>query len=163
MYCKRLIVPLLLLSLNASAPAFAEKVEYEEGDQIAKIECRDLRESSGIASSNLSNDVFWTHNDSGDKPRLFAINRSGQLLATCPVKNASAVDWEDMASATINRKPFLIIADCGNNQALRKEIQLYLVPEVLPSANFKKKKRKKLSDSFEHDLKASHKIRVQFS
>ena len=35
---------------------------------------REVRESSGLAVSRAYPGVFWTHNDSGDRPRLYALD-----------------------------------------------------------------------------------------
>ena len=62
-----------------------------------------LRESSGLAVSRRQPGVLWSHNDSGDGPNLYAIDLSGRLLATIPVANAAARDWEDIASGPCPR------------------------------------------------------------
>ena len=136
---------------------------FSKGERIAEIECKELRESSGIAASRINSDVFWTHNDSGGNARLFAFKSNGVLLAACPIKGAAAVDWEDMASAMIDEKPYLIIADCGDNQAIRKGIQIYLVPESLPEMKPTRKKKKKKEKAVTHELRVEKSMRVEFS
>ena len=59
--------------------------------------------------------MFWAHNDSGDVPRIFAIDRSGALRATVAVNVPAAVDWEDIA---IDGKT-IYIGDIGDNGAAR--------------------------------------------
>ena len=53
-------------------------------------------ELSGLALSNSQAPVLWTHNDSSDRPRLFAVAPDGRLLAAVAVTGAENVDWEDM-------------------------------------------------------------------
>jgi hypothetical protein len=73
--------------------------------------------------------VLWTHNDSGDGPRVLAISRNGRLLADLTVRGAAAVDWEDVAASRSGRGGVLFIADIGDNDATRSEVVVYRVPE----------------------------------
>lgn len=86
-------------------------------------------ESSGLAASQRRDDVLWTHNDSGDTPRLFAFDAAGRDLGTIAVEPAKAIDWEDMCSATIGDKPCFVIADTGDNRRMRDHGVLYVVEE----------------------------------
>jgi hypothetical protein len=86
-------------------------------------------ESSGITASLRRDDALWTHNDSGDTPRLFAFDTAGRDLGMLPVVSAEATDWEDICSATIDGKPCLVIADTGDNQRKREHATLYIVEE----------------------------------
>ena len=89
-----------------------------------------LTEISGLEQSTSSADVFWVHNDSGDEPRVYAVNRKGALVGTYTLAGAKAVDWEDMA---IGPAPggagYLYMADIGDNNAKRDSVQIYRVPE----------------------------------
>jgi len=77
--------------------------------------------------------VLWTHNDSGDGPRVFAVTRDGELLADVEITDARAVDWEDIA---IGPAPgggdALYLADTGDNDAVRPDVAVYRVPEPDP-------------------------------
>ena len=100
----------------------------------------ELRESSGLAVSRTQPGVLWSHNDSGDGPNLYAIDSSGRVLATIPIANAAALDWEDMSSgpcpgplATPAPGPpaCLYLADIGDNDRVRQELTVYVVVEPL--------------------------------
>ena len=54
----------------------------------AIFDSRDIDESSGIVMSRQYPGIFWTHNDSGDLARLFAVRANGQLVAQVRVKGA---------------------------------------------------------------------------
>ena len=71
------------------------------------------------------------YNDSGNKPRLYALNYQGKHLATIHLKGASNYDWEDMASFRFQGEAYLLIADIGDNMARRKSCTLYVVREPL--------------------------------
>ena len=94
----------------------------------------ELRESSGLGVSRSYPGVFWTHNDSGDRPRLYAIDSSASLLATIDVEGAGARDWEAMA---LGRCPSranscLYVADIGDNRSTRASVVIYVVEEPDP-------------------------------
>src|SRR4051794_35721845 len=69
-----------------------------------------INESSGIAAAGRSDDYFFTHNDSGDTARIFAVNRQGRTVATLNVPGARNVDWEDVAATHDGRgEPVLLL------------------------------------------------------
>jgi hypothetical protein len=90
-----------------------------------------LTESSGLVASRLVPDLFWTHNDSGDGPRIYAFDRQGRLLAVATVAGAEAHDWEDLAigPGPDPGRPYLYLGDLGDNLRRRKTITVYRVPE----------------------------------
>jgi hypothetical protein len=99
----------------------------------------ELRESSGIVVSRTQPGVFWSHNDSGDGPNLYAIDISGRLLARVTVTNAMARDWEDISSGPCpagggtagpaQPSACLYVADIGDNNEVRREVTIYIVAE----------------------------------
>jgi hypothetical protein len=89
-----------------------------------------IGESSGIAIATREPGVWFTHNDSGDSARFFALGPAGQTLATYDVDNARNIDWEDMAAApSLTGVPTLWFADTGDNQPHRSTVDVYAVPE----------------------------------
>lgn len=135
------VLSLLLTSLNAFGQSLVQAVgEVGHGP---------LSEISGIARSETYSDTFWVHNDSGDQPRLFAIQSDGAVLFPhyvdqkliaegnsdehwpgLPVYVAANQDWEDIA---IN-DGLIYIADVGNNGNMRRDLGLYVVREPNPRA-----------------------------
>jgi hypothetical protein len=92
---------------------------------------RRVNEVSGIVAVRGHADCFWVHNDSGDKPRLFAVRASGTVIAELAVTGASAIDWEDIARGPGSDpdEDFLYVADTGNNFRLRQSLAVYRLPE----------------------------------
>lgn len=90
-----------------------------------------LREMSGIVASRRNHGTYWVHNDSGDSARIFAIDEQGHLRATLAVAGAGAVDWEDVAIGPGPQawRPYLYLADIGDNLGARTEVQVYRLPE----------------------------------
>lgn len=97
-----------------------------------KLTARGLNELSGLAQSRRYPGVLWAHNDSLDKPRLFAIDQRGALLSEHRVEGAQNVDWEDLALADGPLEGLLLIGDTGNNFHWRDELSVYVVREPTP-------------------------------
>jgi len=123
------LLPLLLACHLSMLAGELSPSGYGPGRKLCELASPEIDESSGLACSRRYPGVFWTHNDSGDDPRLFAFNRKGEHLATIAVHGAIARDWEDMASFTLRGKPWLLIGDIGDNAQARPYRTLYLVPE----------------------------------
>jgi hypothetical protein len=98
-----------------------------------------LHESSGVAVSRAHPGIFWTHNDSGDKPRFFAVDGTARVLGTWSVAGARAVDWESMdlgpcPETAAGTPPWcLYLADIGDNDRTRAEHTVYVVAEPDPA------------------------------
>jgi hypothetical protein len=88
-----------------------------------------IKESSGFVKSRQFENVFWTHNDSGDKPRIFATTEKGDLIREIAVPAAKNIDWEDIA---VDNSGHLIIGDFGNNRNTRRDLTIYIVEEPNP-------------------------------
>ena len=96
-----------------------------------------LTEASGLAKSIINPGVYWTHNDSGDRARLFAIDAAtGELRATFELPGVTATDWEDLAIAPdAGGNQAFYIADIGDNRSARSSVKIYRVLEpTLPAA-----------------------------
>src|SRR5207244_2918013 len=50
------------------------------------------------------------------------------------VENAAALDWEDIATATVGGRSYVYCGDIGDNKSRRKSIHIYRVPEPGPTA-----------------------------
>jgi hypothetical protein len=98
---------------------------------IGKITDPAIDESSGVVASRRYPGVFWTHNDSGNPPFLYAIRANGTLIRAYPVKAPSCRDWEDIA---IDAAGHLYIGEIGNNGARFRQIAVYRVDEPDPTA-----------------------------
>jgi hypothetical protein len=118
---------------------------------IARVSNSEIAEMSGLVKSRRFPDVYWVHNDSGDSPRLFAIDRQGNVIITnylrnqyygeheepgkelwqgFPIQLAANNDWEDIALDG----DFLYIADLGNNENARRDMGVYVLYEPNPRA-----------------------------
>lgn len=84
----------------------------------------ETKESSGLVIESPNR--FWTHNDSGDKARLYQFDSTGILRRTIVVKKADNVDWEDIALDAERRNFY--IGDFGNNGQNRTDLTIYKIP-----------------------------------
>jgi len=112
-----------------------------------------VSEMSGLVASRRFPGVFWTHNDSGDAARLFAIDSRGMVLMPpflagsyriggldptdkrpswpgLRVDGATNYDWEDIATDGEH----LYVADMGNNGNACRDLGVYQLVEPNPLA-----------------------------
>jgi len=122
---------LVAVTLTAApAGAIAEDgPTYRSPRKVAELANKKIDESSGVAASRRHTGLFFTHNDSGDKPRLYAFDTSGRDRGKFKVEGAYSIDWEDMASFTLAGRPFLLVGDVGDNHRIRSYASLYLIAE----------------------------------
>lgn len=110
--------------------------DYGSPVHLGELEDKALDESSGIVASRRYSNLFWTHNDSGDGPFLYAFDRTGGKRGTWRVTGADAFDWEDIAAGPGPQKgqPYLYVGDIGDNGKDRREIIVYRVAEPTVTA-----------------------------
>jgi len=119
---------------NPNRSAKEVSTVYEKPEIVGTVKTGEITESSGLAASKCQANVFWTHNDSGDGPHLFALDATGEKLGVWEVKNAKNRDWEDLATTkNADGECFLHIGDIGDNERERSEITVYSVKEPLIS------------------------------
>lgn len=94
----------------------------------------EVRETSGLAASGRSEDIFWTHNDAGNAAELFAVDAAGRLVQRIEVEGAQAVDWEDLESGRCDEGHCLFVGDIGDNDGERESVIIYRIPEPEPEA-----------------------------
>jgi hypothetical protein len=88
-----------------------------------------IREASGIVKSRRHPGVYWTHNDSGNPPALFAVKGDGTLIRAYRIQ-APNVDWEDIAA---DDHGHLFLGDIGNNDKRLPLRAIYRIDEPDPA------------------------------
>jgi hypothetical protein len=122
--------------------------QFSPGERLGRVEADRLSEASGLVVSRRDPQLLWSHNDSGGRPRLFALTRSGKDLGSYLLKGAESADWEDIAlgPGPAPGRWWLYVGDIGANDAQRDHAVVYRVlePEVAPDQKPKKRKIKKV-------------------
>ena len=104
--------------------------------KLADLKDPAIKESSGIVASRSNPGLYWTHNDSGDGPFLYAFDERGQRRGVWRVAGAQARDWESIAAGPgpDRSKHYLYIGDIGDNSGRREGITVYRVTEPIAAA-----------------------------
>ena len=148
---------ILLLALAPIASACDNPVAEPSGKGrpaelmvAGSLENDKLKEASGIARSARDTGIFWLHNDSGDKARLYAIDAAGRHRGRLKLDKSDNRDWEDITSFTDDGKPYLLVADIGDNDSRHRTATLYVVEEP------------DLESTTEHEAEPAWRIRFRY-
>lgn len=126
----RWLLTALLLAGPPMTTSAAPQPTTRPSFTVGHIDDKHLGELSGLVPIHSHPGLFWGHNDSGNPPELFALQRDGRVTARIPVAGAPNVDWEDIAT---DEKHRLYLADTGNNNRQHKELHVYRFDEPDPT------------------------------
>ena len=125
-----LLISFLLAAEASAQTAWPKTPVPSTSERVAILEDKRLKESSGLCLSGLDPSIFWTLNDSGGEPCVFAIDRAGKTRAKVRVRDAANFDWEDIAQGKDEKgAPALFIGDIGDNLRIRPSLQIYQISE----------------------------------
>ncbi len=93
--------------------------------QVGIMRATEIAESSGVVESRKRPGIYWTHNDHGSRPAIFAIGRNGDCVNRFLI-DAPNHDWEDIA---LDEQGRLYIGDIGDNEHTRSMLYVYRLPE----------------------------------
>lgn len=88
-----------------------------------------LTESSGICRSPTIPGLYYSHNDSGNAPTLYAFDELGENLGEYPL-NLRPIDCEAISSGMVNSVPTIILCDVGDNNLARLSYKIHVINEV---------------------------------
>lgn len=110
--------------------ATAQK-NFAEGVDLGPIENDAINEASGLAAGRNSPGILWTHNDSGDSARVFAIDTLGKDRGEWILNGATNRDWEDIAVGPGPEEgiSYIYVGEIGDNNAQYPTKRIYRVPE----------------------------------
>ncbi len=125
------ILIIMLAAASSSCASLADSPRFAAARKMGTVETPLISGASGIVASRESVGVLWIHNDFANETRLYALNSAGKLLGICDVSGAKARNWEDIASGPgpEPNQSYIYIGDIGDNNARRKSVQVYRVPE----------------------------------
>ncbi len=115
-----LLARLMVLALIAGPPVL---------EPLGHFDARAIPEASGIVKSRRFPGIFWVHNDSGNRPELFAVKSDGRIVRRFPLAIPN-LDWEDIA---IDDQGHLYLGDIGNNTGLLRVRTIYRLDEPDPT------------------------------
>ena len=127
----RLCASVIICFSAVSAAVSGTQAPYGSPTIIGTIKNSSITESSGLVASRSTPGAYWTHNDSGDGPFIYALNAGGVSRGVFRVTGAQAHDWEDISigPGPDRSKSYLYIGDIGDNSGARPEIVVYRVAE----------------------------------
>ena len=83
---------------------------------------KEVNETSGLF---FHNGRLWTHNDSGGKPILYALDTTTfEIVQRLTLKNVKNKDWEDVCTDGET----VFVGDFGNNKGNRKKLKIFTFP-----------------------------------
>lgn len=107
----------------------AGELTFDREKPEGHLKCPELREASGLATSPSCKDFLWLINDSGCPAEIHLAGTDGSDRGKVSLSQTRNVDWEDLDSFLLDGKPYLLVADTGDNAGRRPESVLYIVPE----------------------------------
>ncbi|MGW0927148.1 WD40 repeat domain-containing protein [Streptomyces sp. NPDC002644] len=105
---------ILAAACGAVGPAGAAPAAAEETDGGFTLQDPRITESSGLAASRRHPGIYWTHNDSDDGSRVFAVDgRTGRTVAT--VTLAGVGQARDVEAVSVGPDGRVYVGDIGDN------------------------------------------------
>ena len=126
------LVAVALLAITTGCSWASDPIPADQNftGTIRQITDPALSEISGITASSHSLKRYWLINDSGNKPRIYQIDKKGKITGQITVAGIRNTDWEDLSRFSFKHKPYLLIADVGDNFGDRKHVQLHWIKEL---------------------------------
>lgn len=98
----------------------------EESAVLFRFEDRRINESSGLAASKRHRGIYYTHNDRGHGPQIYAVSaETGETEAVLEL-DTKPVDWEDIAVTDSG----VWVGDIGGgDKSMRRTVSVLHFPE----------------------------------
>ncbi len=124
----QLTVWVTFLAATACADFQADESDCELDVPLVRLP-GELRETSGVTAGLRNPSLIWTHNDQGNGPVLYGVDRQGRIHARVEVNESNRDDWEDIARGRCELGACLYIAATGDNSERRDVISFYRLAE----------------------------------
>ncbi|NVN17415.1 hypothetical protein GUA46_03600 [Muricauda sp. HICW] len=112
---------LVLIFLVMAVSACAQQTYLGELDKLGKFSSK-LKEVSGLEVTQ--DGKVWVIEDSGNKDKIYRVNKAAEIKESLKIDHAKNVDWEDL---TMDTEGNLYIGDFGNNKNAREDLVIYKV------------------------------------
>ena len=112
---------------------FIISILFPERIDLGPIKYNKIDEASGIASSKNNPHIVWTHNDSGDLPKIYGVGLDGGHLGMLRLSGVLARDWEDMClgPGPEDSVDYIYIGDIGDNFSKFKKKRIHRFKEPI--------------------------------
>lgn len=92
---------------------------FTPAQRLAELTEKKLGEVSGIAASKENPGYLWTHNDSGNPPVIYLVNKDLEIKLACRLEGVKNRDWEDIAVGPGPKpnKTYVYVGEIGDNNA----------------------------------------------
>lgn len=112
---------LALVFLLIVVQGCAQKTYVVELEKLAKFPSK-LKEVSGLEVTK--DGKIWVIEDSGNKDKIYRVDKKGDIKESLKIDHAKNVDWEDL---TMDTEGNLYIGDFGNNKNAREDLVIYKI------------------------------------
>ncbi len=119
----------LTLAQLATVHADQKPADFRPIEGLQKLHPSPIVEASGLAISSANPSFMWLVNDSGGAPDIYLTHTDGTYRGKVTVKGTKNIDWEDLASFSLNGKNYLLVADTGDNSSRRDSCTLHILQE----------------------------------
>ncbi|HMQ07794.1 MAG TPA: hypothetical protein PKC30_10875 [Saprospiraceae bacterium] len=135
------IISLFILWLipgeNINSISHSTKSHFEVDSTFAApvkkglLENEKITEASGLVASRTHSNLLYTHNDSGGKPYIYKLDKSGKHKGKITITNVKNRDWEDIAMGQDpeSGKWYIYVGEIGDNEAKYPSIFIYRFEE----------------------------------
>lgn len=123
------IIYIIYLILVISNTCYS--IDFEDRENVGTISFEELDEISGFVFGNTNSSILWTVND-GRADEIYGIDRNGNAVTVLNFNKDILqinTDIEDIATITISGVNYIVLADIGDNNATRENINLFFIPE----------------------------------
>lgn len=106
---------------------------FGAGQQLSELTHKKLKESSGLAASMENPGMLWTHNDSGNAPEIYLVDKDLNIRLTVSLSEIENRDWEDITvgPGPDSTKNYVYVGDIGDNDAVYALKYIYRFPEPI--------------------------------
>ena len=124
----KILASLFALGIVPSVPAEICK-RWEVPTQIGSLPNSLIHEASGLAISARFPNRLYHINDSTNGPYLYTTDSQGERVRKIEISGFKSDDTEDLSVAPCGKDSCLYIADTGDNNKLRQEVEIVVIKE----------------------------------